>query len=477
MAYRLATPNIQFMGANGVPLAGGSLAFYLSETNTPATTYSDAALTIPNANPIILDSAGYAGSIFLSVGQQYKVVLNDANGVQQWTMDPVSDPTSTGQTFANSLAITGAAGTTRSLFFQTAGSNRWALVCDQTAESGANAGSNFSLIAYTDGGAALVTAFSIDRATGQMTFNLPPKIVGPVTPPTGRLTLMSGTPVLTGNVSGAATIYYTPYLGNVVPLTDGLNFWQAKFSELSQALADTTKSPAAAVANSNYDIFVWLDGSTIRATRGPTWTSDASRGTGIGTTELILSNGFYVNKNAISNGPNASRGIYVGSIRTNASATVDFVFGGSAAGGSPASFGVWNYFNRARVAATISDSTASWSYNTNAWRAANNSTNNRASFICGMPEDAMSAYAVAVANPNSAPAAIGVGVNSTTAPSAIASIQQVGVVTYTGSSAAIYNSIASFGWQFIQQLENGSGSVDTTWFGGGNTYLSFTFSL
>ena len=32
--------------------------------------------------------------------------------------------------------------------------------------------------------------------------------------------------------------------------------------ELSQALSDTTKSPAAAAANSLYDVFVWNDSGT-----------------------------------------------------------------------------------------------------------------------------------------------------------------------------------------------------------------------
>lgn len=188
MAYRFSSPNTQFMGSNGVPLAGGSLYFYQSGTSTPATTYSDSALTIPNANPIVLNASGYAGSIFLSPGQQYKVVLNDVNGVQQWTEDPVSDPTASGQSFSSFVAINGTAGTTRALYLQSSGSTRWAIEADTTAESGANAGSNFALVSYTDAGAILQTIMTVNRATGAVSFPL-----GLAQPTTQKFLTGSGT--------------------------------------------------------------------------------------------------------------------------------------------------------------------------------------------------------------------------------------------------------------------------------------------
>jgi hypothetical protein len=89
--------------------------------------------------------------------------------------------------------------------------------------------------------------------------------------------------------------------------------------------------------------FGWNDAGTFRATRGPAWTSDTARGTGAGTTELELVNGIYLNKVAITNGPAANRGTYLGTIRTNGSATVDVILGGTgAAGGESSTYGVWN---------------------------------------------------------------------------------------------------------------------------------------
>jgi hypothetical protein len=87
MANRFYSPNQQFCDTTGAPYAGGSLAFYASGTSTPLNTYSDAALTIPNTNPVVLDSAGRAGNIFLQ-NLAYKVVLSDANSNPIWTDDP-----------------------------------------------------------------------------------------------------------------------------------------------------------------------------------------------------------------------------------------------------------------------------------------------------------------------------------------------------------------------------------------------------
>jgi hypothetical protein len=41
--------------------------------------------------------------------------------------------------------------------------------------------------------------------------------------PQGRLTLASATPVMSSTQSAKTTIYYTPYIGNLVPIYDGTN--------------------------------------------------------------------------------------------------------------------------------------------------------------------------------------------------------------------------------------------------------------
>ena len=77
----------QFFDANGDPLSGGKLYSYDTGTTNAKTTYSDSALSVANANPIILDAAGVPGDLFFS--GIAKFVLKDADDVQIRVMDPV----------------------------------------------------------------------------------------------------------------------------------------------------------------------------------------------------------------------------------------------------------------------------------------------------------------------------------------------------------------------------------------------------
>jgi hypothetical protein len=208
------------------------------------------------------------------------------------------------------------------------------------------------------------------------------------TVPGGRLTLSSGVPVMASTVSGATTIYYTPYQHRVVPIYDGTRFWPTDIGgELSQATSDTTKSPAAVANNSNYDLFVWNDAGTIRCTRGPAWSSSTARGTGAGTTELERVAGILVNKIAITNGPAAQRGTYVGSVRSNGSAQINFIYGGSASGGTAGVLGVFNYYNRIALCTSVIDSGASYTTTTGSIRQARASAGNQISFLIGVAEE------------------------------------------------------------------------------------------
>ena len=66
--------------------------------------------------------------------------------------------------------VNGAAGTRRSIFGQTVGSNRWELSLGNDAlETGNNSGSNFGLTNYDDNGIA-ANVLQINRANGRMTF-------------------------------------------------------------------------------------------------------------------------------------------------------------------------------------------------------------------------------------------------------------------------------------------------------------------
>lgn len=240
-----------------------------------------------------------------------------------------------------------------------------------------------------------------------------------LSPPQGRLTTASGIAVMTANALAATTVYYTPSNGNMVPINDGTKFVPRLFTELSQTTTDTTKSPAACAANTNYDMFLWDDGGTLRCTRGPAWSNSgagtSARGTGAGTSELDFSTAFATNKNAITNGPAAGRGTYVGSIRTNASSQIDMSFGGSASGGVAGFNGIWNKYNRALGAFLCFDTGSGYTYSADVIRQARASVGNQHTLFCGLVEDAyFASYALRVDTDATSGAygQVGIGINT-----------------------------------------------------------------
>jgi len=85
---QLGNPAPRYANDNFDPLSGGKLYFYEVGTTTPKPTYSDNALTIPNANPVILSSGGLQPNVFLDGG--YRVILKDKNDIQVWDRDNVA---------------------------------------------------------------------------------------------------------------------------------------------------------------------------------------------------------------------------------------------------------------------------------------------------------------------------------------------------------------------------------------------------
>lgn len=76
-----------FVDQNGKPLTGGKVQFYVPGTTTPKKTWQDAGETIPNTNPVVLDSAGRA--IILGDGT-YRQQVYDRNGNLIWDQQTAS---------------------------------------------------------------------------------------------------------------------------------------------------------------------------------------------------------------------------------------------------------------------------------------------------------------------------------------------------------------------------------------------------
>ena len=85
----MPTPIQQFLDNNGDPAAGFKLYTYAADSTTNQATYSDAALSVANANPIVLDANGRA-TVFLA-DLTYKFVLkNAAADATIWSQDDIS---------------------------------------------------------------------------------------------------------------------------------------------------------------------------------------------------------------------------------------------------------------------------------------------------------------------------------------------------------------------------------------------------
>lgn len=300
--------------------------------------------------------------------------------------------------------------------------------------------------------------------------NTPPAAGGLPTPQ-GRLTLVSGAPVMTSAQTGKTTIYYTPYVGNQILITtNGTSFTAMAFSELSNVTSNSSTGsagPAAVVANSNYDLFVWSNGGVLTLTRGPAWTNDTTRSLAV---QRI--SGIWTNQAAITNGPGAGLGTFVGTVRSDGTSQINWHVGGLSVAGTAALLGVWNTYNRIEVSGLVGDTTSSWSYSTGTWRAANGSNTMRVSAVVGLQEDFFQAnYVGATANTGGVSSSLaGVGFDSTSAPSGRFPLS--GAFNYAGTPLS-FNPQGSFamqplGFHFMQALEWGG----ATWYGNGSTSQS-----
>lgn len=332
--------------------------------------------------------------------------------------------------------------------------------------------------------------------------------------PQGRLTLVTGVPVMSSDQTSKTDVYYTNYVGSNLPIYNGSAWTVASLaSDLHMAL-DTTNHLLYNV----YDLFAyagpnigagpaWKYASTVTITIATpavvSWTghgltegspvvfstsgalpagitagtvyfvgrspgvnsfniatsnvngaagtfvatsgsqsgtqtatnATTSRGTGAGTTELQMLNGIWVNKNAITltNGAGAGTAVaahqatYLGSFFCTANGQTGMAFSPApTTGGAGTIMGLYNAYNRLRTLGRSRESTASWTYSTATWRAANNSIGNRVTFLDGLGQSAVESYRTIGVLPGANAAAnaeIGISFGSTNGAPVIGAIQ------------------------------------------------------
>ncbi|WLB49236.1 hypothetical protein QIH93_15080 [Bradyrhizobium ottawaense] len=447
MAVHGKEPFIKVLDSNGEPIVGAVLKVYEAGTTTYRNIYSDSSLTIPLTNPLSgSDASNASGDFprFYMAAGTYKLRAETSAGILIWEFDNIDTGLSAG---AGALPISaGGTGAT------TAAAARASLDVPSNSE---------------------LSDLASDIAT------LSASIQNIVSFPQGRLTVMTGAPVLAGGVSAATAIYYTPYVGNIVPIYDGTQFNARTFSsDLTLTLNANHLSSAI------YDVFIYWDGSDLQIATGVAWNTatagSGARGTGAGTTELTRVNGLLVNKYDISyrNGATtgtltAQLGTFVGSIYMDASAGQVTCHVGY---GQSRKWGVSNAYNRVPVILKAGDPNASWAYTTNTTRAARGDTGNSLTVFSCLAEEMYeltrhNTITSAVNTGNTINGQIGIGYNSTSAFSGSTGIFQL--VNSTGGTvgnfettlAGSYVAPPSIGINVVTALENGLGNAGVTFIG------------
>lgn len=162
-------------------------------------------------------------------------------------------------------------------------------------------------------------------------------------PANGRLTLTSGTPVITGNVTAATTIYFTPYLGNRIGLYNGENWPTFSFNEISIAVPSTVFRL--------FDVFIYDGGTALEPVNWNQSTAAITNATNA-TPIVITSNGHGLsNLDMVAiagvGGNTAANGIWsINNITANT-----FELEGSAGSGAYTAGGTWYKLNETRVTA------------------------------------------------------------------------------------------------------------------------------
>lgn len=432
-----------YYNANGNPYDSAGMCVYVAGSSTLATSYTTAAGTVANANPLMMDSSGRPASngFFLTPGSSYKLVLVDYTGVAVPSCSPVNGVTVWSQDDINATPgsaantdVTGTAGESIAageVVYLSDGSGsknagQWYRADADLVYAGALPVVGLAPEAIVSGSVGtiriqgLVTGLSalttgadyyISTTVGTLTATPPPyaRLVGraqsatslivvsnprssPTAPrqPCGRLTLTTGVPVTVSDVTAATSMFYTPYDGcNSVSLYDGAQWAQRTFTEVSIAVPATT--------NTMYDVFAFDNAGTFTLEL-TAWTNDTTRATA-----LVKQDGVYVKTGALTR-------LYLGSFRTT-----------GVSGQTEDSFAkryVWNYYHRAERLMRVLEATNSWNYTTASWRQANGATANQLDFVIGVAEVALNAQVVVLFDNNAGGnhAAVGIGLDSTTAP-------------------------------------------------------------
>lgn len=252
--------------------------------------------------------------------------------------------------------------------------------------------------------------------------------------PGGRLTLTTAVPVTTSDVTGATSIYYTPYLSNVIPLWDGARWKPIEFSEYTLALGTLTSGRP-------YDVFAYIS-SGVLALEVLAWTNDTTRATAV-----TIQDGRYCKSGDKTR-------LYLGTFYTTATTTTE---------DSKVKRYLWNAYNQApkQMEFNSNDAGHTWTGGSG-FRAYNNSSANKVEFVCGLVAE-LRMFAAAVLARSAGTASfvqISWALDTTSSPDS-------SVIPETSTSTSVFRALgggitqATAGYHAVQLLERLVNSADT----------------
>lgn len=253
-----------------------------------------------------------------------------------------------------------------------------------------------------------------------------------------RLTLTSGTPVTTTDVTGATVIYCAPYKGNQIALYDGSNWNTRTSAQFSLSLGTLTSGLP-------YDVFCY-DNSGTPTLEFTAWTNDTTRATALTYQDGVL----------VRSGATTRR--YLGTFYTTATTTTE---------DSLTNRYLWNFYNRVMRPMERYDATATWTYTTATYRQANGSTSNQLNYVCGVAEDAVEATVQSNAQNSSVAVSIqtGVGVDSTSVVNGLSPRTEIINNGQLYCVQSFYRGIPGVGRHYLAWLEWSEATGTTTWSG------------
>lgn len=451
-----------FVDANGDPLSGGKLYVYLAGSATPATTYQDADGTTPNSNPIVLNSNGYPASggsvveIWLTESASYLFELKTSADVLVWSRDDIEvindvsvaqDQWVTGPTptyiSAVSFSLVGDQTSTFHIGRRLKSSNTGGTVYSTIVNSAFSVVTTVTVV--NDAGASLDSGMSSVSYGLLSAANPSEPAIGAEYICQGRLTLTSGTPVTTADVTAAETVYFAPFRGNKVDIYDATaaRWVRYAFSELSVDVPDATQMS---------DVFIYNNAGTLTLDV-TAWTNDTTRATDLTTQDGVL----------VKTGATGRR--YLGSFYCTTA-------GNGQTEDSLANRYLWNYYNRVARPMRVLEATNTWTYTTATIRQANGAAGNQLNFCIGVSEDKVTADVYVTSSNTNASVNTGVYVGLD-ATNAMASGGRGALFGNVGTDeraqqSATWTGFPGVGKHFLAWLEYSEATGTTTWYGDDN---------